>query len=177
MEEKVYSRAVNKTSLSNRVIDGKKLHRCFEKNEIDSLSKVDDWAECVKCRKWRMFPPDHTQDMAKLPDDWHCGLMNKYDARMKLTCSFEEKDSVWYYHHFKKPNQKITAIASHGTVEAQKSSKLSKGDIENLVERDEVLKDILTIKSSSDNSTSIVGKYHFHDTLHTDINTEKSTQK
>lgn len=177
MEEKVYSRAVNKTSLSNRVIDGKKLHRCFEKDEFESLSKVDDWVECVKCGNWRMFPPDHTQDMAKLPDDWHCEMMNKYDARMKLTCSFEEKDSVWYYHHFKKPNKKVSTTAPEGIVEAEVISKLSTEEKEKLVERDDVLKGILKIKSCSDNSAFIVGKYDFQDILNTDIDPENRKQK
>ena len=177
MEEKVYSRAVNKTSLSNRVIDGKKLHRCFEKDEFESLSKVDDWVECVKCGNWRMFPPDHTQDMANLPDDWHCEMMNKYDARMQLTCSFEEKDSVWYYHHFKKPNQQISAISSKKPVEVEGISKFSKEESEKLVERDEVLKDILTIKSSSDSTALVVGKHVFQDILNTDIDYGNIKQK
>jgi hypothetical protein len=170
MEEKVYSRAVNKISLGNRVIDGKKLHRCFEKREINSLSKVDDWVECVKCRKWRMFPPDHTEDIANLPDNWYCALMNKYDVRMKLTCSFEERDSVWYYQHFKKPNERI---ATMGTIHTEVTSKLSTAESKKLVERDEVLKNVLSITSSSDSLNSIVTKHYFHDTLLTDINPDK----
>lgn len=168
MEEKVYSRAVNKTSLGNRVIDGKKLHRCFEKGEIDSLSKVDDWVQCVKCQKWRMFPPDHKEDIANLPDIWYCKFMNKHDARMKLTCSSEERDSAWYYEHFKKPNQEITGNAHPESIASEVINKVSKVEKEKLVERDEVLKNLLTITSSSDNSTLIVSKHYFHDTLLTD---------
>jgi transcriptional regulator ATRX len=55
MEEKVYSRAVNKTGLGNRVIDGKELRRCFKQDEINSLATVDDWVECVRCQQWRML--------------------------------------------------------------------------------------------------------------------------
>jgi hypothetical protein len=165
MEEKVHSRAMNKTSLGNRVIDGKKLHRCFEKDEIDSLTKVDDWVECVKCRKWRMFPQDHFEDVANLSVDWHCEMMNMYDDRIRLTCSFEEKDSVWYYQHFKKPNKKLSDVASPGTIDTEAINKLSKAEKNKLVERDEVLKNILTIKSSSDESALVVSKHIFHDTL------------
>lgn len=181
MEEKVHSRAINKTSLGNRVIDGKKLHRCFEKDEIDSLTKVDDWVECVKCRKWRMFPHSHYEDVSKLPDDWHCEMMNRHDDRIRLTCSFEEKDSDWYYHHFKKPNIRLSKISSPGTIDTKGINKLSKTEKKKLVERDEVLKNVLTIKSSSDNSKLVVSKHIFHDTLLADTDpanrnrTEKDT--
>lgn len=177
MEEKVYSRAVNKTSLGNRVIDGRKLHRCFEKDEIDSLSRVDDWVECVHCGKWRMFPPHHTEDIANLPDDWSCELMNKHDARLKLTCEFEEKDSVWYYHHFKKPNQEISDIASPRANDTELTKTLSKSETEKLVERDEILKNILSITSGSDSSASIVSKYYFSYTLLTDNNPVNGNEK
>lgn len=169
MEEKVYSRARNKISLGNRVIDGKKLHRCFEQDEIGSLTKIDDWVECTKCRKWRMFPPDHTEDITNLSDEWHCKLMNKYDTRINLTCNFEEKDSVWYFQHFKKPNQKIKANTSLRTIDTEPITKPSTAESGKLVEKDEVLKNILAIKSSSDNSSLIVSKHDFHGTLLSDV--------
>lgn len=177
MEEKVYSRAMNKTSIGNRLIDGKKLHRCFEKDEIDSLAKVDDWVECIKCRKWRMFPPDHTEDINDLSDDWYCELMNKFDARIELTCSFKEKSSEWYYHHFKKPNQNMKAQPFRETIETEIINNLSTTESEKLVEKDKVLKNILTIRSGTDKSTLTVSKHYFQDTLLTDSNQTNSDEK
>ena len=164
MEEKVYSRAMNKTSLGSRVIDGKKLDRCFEQGEVDALSKLDDWVECTRCKKWRMFPSDHNQDITNVADDWHCILMNAHDARTEWTCAFEEKDSVWYYQHFKKPNQKLTSRALTGTP-IESRSKLSTVESEKLVERDEILKIILAVKSTTDKSVSIVSKHYFNGNL------------
>ncbi len=176
MEEKVFSRAMNKTSIGNRLIDGKKLHRCFEKGEIDSLTKVDDWVECTKCRKWRMFPPDHTGDVANIPEDWRCELMNKYDARITLTCSFEEKSSAWYYHHFKKPNENLEASPSQGTA-GTKVDNLSTTETEKLVEKDDILKNILTIRSRGNKPTLIVSKHYFHDTLLADTKTSNRNKQ
>lgn len=168
MEEKVYSRAINKTSLGSRIIDGKELHRCFEQDEIDDLAKVDDWVECTRCRKWRMFPSDHNQDITNVADDWHCRFMNAHDARMEWSCALEEKDSVWYYQHFKKPNQKLMAATPMGT-DTRSRTKLSVAKSEELVEKDKILKNILAVTSRTDNSVSIVGKHYFHGTLLTDV--------
>ena len=174
----MYSRAVNKTYLSNRIIDGKELQRCFEKDEIDSLSKVDDWVECVKCHNWRMFPPDHNINLANLPTYWHCGLMNKYDARIKWSCTIGERDSEWYHQHFKLPNQKISDATSRGMISINRvTNKLSTEEHKKLLERDHILKDILTVRSSLDSSTAIVGKYYFHDTLQTPSDHTNSKRK
>ena len=176
MEEKVYSRAMNKTSLGSRVIDGKKLHRCFEQGEVDALSKLDDWVECSRCRRWRMFPSDHNQDITNVADDWYCRLMNAHDARMEWTCELEEKDSVWYYQHFKKPNQKLASVALAGT-RIESRSKLSTVESEKLVERDEILKNILAVKSTADKSVSIVSKHYFHSSLVTDNEENQPSEK
>ena len=68
MEEKIYSRAVNKSNLGLRVIDGKLLRRCFSRKEVENLQVNDDWAQCDACSKWRMFPPSANVDTEALPD-------------------------------------------------------------------------------------------------------------
>ena len=175
MEEKVYSRAVSKIGLGNRVIDGKELRRCFRKDEIDSLGKEDDWVECVRCRQWRMFPPGHTADIANLPDEWYCEMMDEHDARMNMTCGFEEKDSVWYDRHFKKPNVKISLPSNPGATATEASSKISAAQSDELVEKDEILKKILSIPTRSKKAALIVSKHYFHEALVSDFDPSKTT--
>lgn len=172
MEEKVYSRAINKTSLGSRLIDGKKLHRCFEQDEIEDLAKVDDWVECTRCKKWRMFPSDHNQDITNVADDWNCRLMNAHDARMEWSCAIEEKDSVWYFQHFKKPNRKLIVTGLLGA-DTESRTEVSAAESKELVEKDEILKNILAVTSRTDNSVPIVSKHHFHGKLLTDVEEAK----
>jgi hypothetical protein len=68
MEEKVYSRAVNKTGLGLRVVDGKALQRCFSAKEVEDLNRVVDWVQCDRCEKWRTFPPYANVDVEALPE-------------------------------------------------------------------------------------------------------------
>lgn len=68
IEQKVYSRAVNKLSLGLRLVDGKSISRCFTSAEIADLGALDDWVCCETCNKWRMFPPQCTVDTLALPD-------------------------------------------------------------------------------------------------------------
>jgi len=177
MEEKVYSRAVNKTGLGNRVIDGKELRRCFKQDEINSLATVDDWVECVRCLKWRMLPPKHTCDMANIPDGWHCEMVNEHDQRMDLNCSFPEKEALWYSQHFKTPNEKSKVITSSSLIVETASTTISKAESEILVERDDVLKNILTISSRTKNPTLIVSKHYFHDALLSEIDSVRELEK
>jgi len=177
MEEKVYSRAVNKTGLGNRVIDGKELRRCFKQDEINSLATVDDWVECVRCLKWRMLPPKHTCDMANIPDDWHCEMVNKHDQRMDLTCNFPEKEAMWYSQHFKKPNEKSKSSTSPSLLVETASTTISKAETEMLVERDELLKNILTISSRTKNPALIVSKHYFHDALLSEKDSVRELEK
>ena len=69
MEQKVYSRAVNKSSMALRLLDGKNPERCFTNDEIDNIRAMDDWVQCDGCDKWRLLPPDHTMDLAALEYD------------------------------------------------------------------------------------------------------------
>ncbi len=47
MEEKVYSRCVNKTSLAARVIDQKDPRRNFSKQEVSDIMLIDNWVRRV----------------------------------------------------------------------------------------------------------------------------------
>lgn len=67
IEEKVYSRAVNKSSLALSLVDGKAFQRVFTEEETADFSKTDDWVLCERCNKWRMFPPE-TIDVSTLPE-------------------------------------------------------------------------------------------------------------
>lgn len=46
MEQKIYSRAAAKSSLSDLVIDQANPERCFTKQEMDLLRKEDTWVSC-----------------------------------------------------------------------------------------------------------------------------------
>ena len=73
MEQKIYSRAATKTSLSDLVIDEKNPERSFSSHEMDLLRVEDTWVGCHACGKWRMLPPDICADVVEeLPDEWYC---------------------------------------------------------------------------------------------------------
>jgi transcriptional regulator ATRX len=46
MEEKIYSRSVNKTGVALRVIDGKSIGRHFTERELRDLQATDTWVQC-----------------------------------------------------------------------------------------------------------------------------------
>jgi hypothetical protein len=46
MEEKIYSRAAAKSSLSDLVIDQKHPERSFTRREMDLLQQNDTWVQC-----------------------------------------------------------------------------------------------------------------------------------
>jgi len=102
MEQKIYSRAATKTSLSDLVIDQTNPERSFTKRDMDLLRVEDTWVCCklyglhfagfessavshiplclivqiaqgTACNKWRMLPPDiSAEEVQNLPDDWYC---------------------------------------------------------------------------------------------------------
>ena len=74
MEHKVYSRAVNKSGLALRLVDGKNIQRCFTNDEVADIRAIDDWVQCDRCDKWRLLPPNHTQDMNALEQEKVRGL-------------------------------------------------------------------------------------------------------
>jgi hypothetical protein len=91
-EEKVYSRSVNKTSLSLRVIDKKHPERNFKSSELQNLLETDTWVQCDHCEKWRMLPPE--ADVMNLPEKWFCRL-NVFDPDRSY-CEADEKDKEFY---------------------------------------------------------------------------------
>ena len=46
VEEKIYSRSVNKTGVALRVIDGKSITRSFTERELRDLEATDTWVQC-----------------------------------------------------------------------------------------------------------------------------------
>jgi len=49
MEEKVYSRSVNKQGVALRVIDNKSINRSFTAKELRDLEETDTWVQCDRC--------------------------------------------------------------------------------------------------------------------------------
>ena len=73
MEQKIYSRAAAKSSLSDLVIDQANPERSFTRQEMDLLRVEDTWVGCAACDKWRMLPPDITaEEVDALPEVWYC---------------------------------------------------------------------------------------------------------
>jgi hypothetical protein len=167
MEEKVYSRAVNKIGLGDRVIDGKALLRKFKSDEISELTANDDWVECDRCKKWRMFPPNAGIDVSSLPDNWYCEMMNQHDVRTKWTCQTAEKDSDWYAKYFRKSYLATPTKFEHtGRYTNPNVVRNTKGiSEEKLVQRDAILKNLLTVTAKEKN---VITKHYFHDILLTE---------
>ncbi|EED89286.1 hypothetical protein THAPSDRAFT_263996, partial [Thalassiosira pseudonana CCMP1335] len=94
MEEKIYSRAAAKSSLSDLVIDQKHPERSFTRREMDLLQQNDTWVQCDACYVYRMLPPDLPDEEADLPDMWYC-KDNKWDPDRSF-CEAPEQDSYWY---------------------------------------------------------------------------------
>ena len=57
MEEKVFSRSVNKSGLAARVVDSRFPERNFSADELTNLLQLESWVCCEACDKWRMLPP------------------------------------------------------------------------------------------------------------------------
>lgn len=57
MEEKVFSRSVNKSGLAARVVDSRFPERNFSAEELTNLLEIENWVQCELCDKWRMLPP------------------------------------------------------------------------------------------------------------------------
>ena len=93
MEEKVYSRSVEKSNLAARVIDQKDPRRNFTADELANVLQFDTWTQCDKCDKWRMLLPEPNTDR-ELPDKWYCH-MNVSDMA-RSNCDAPEEDKTFY---------------------------------------------------------------------------------
>jgi hypothetical protein len=114
-------------------------------------------------------------------------MMNKYDKRLILDCSFPEQGTSlkpqtskaivavltipryqierrWYNRHFKKPNEKPELSSPVLAISGDSRTKLSKEKADKLVARDEILKGLLGLMANETNSTAI-SKHYFHDSL------------
>jgi hypothetical protein len=130
---------------------------------------------CDKLMSVFRLPPAAGVDVSKLPDKWYCNMMDEYDLRLPWTCSVEEKDPVWYHTHFKTSNEKPALGAMNGKAKAgillspsadrKSGGGMSEEETKKLVERDDILKDLLEIKM---NDKSIVTKHYFHEALLTE---------
>jgi len=174
MEEKVYSRQVNKTNLSARVVDHLMPERTFTSQELSDIMKLDTWVQCDRCDKWRML--SMYEDVENLPDKWFCE-MNTYD-KARSHCSAKERSKEWYVNFWLQQMDGTTSgVTNEGTSLGQESldvkedsSKLEK------TKRDLILTRLLAFKKevSSDEEkdvkdktspSSLISKYYFDDRL------------
>jgi hypothetical protein len=96
MEQKVYSRIVNKTAIAARVIDKKQPQRNFTSRELDDILAIDSWVQCDDCEKWRMLPP--WVEPPGDEDTWTC-KENIFDPKRSI-CSAKERDAKFYNRFF-----------------------------------------------------------------------------
>ena len=187
MEEKVYSRSVNKTNLAARVIDNKDPQRNFTSAELDNILAFDNWAQCDLCGKWRMLPP-HVE-VEDLPDKWFCH-MNVHD-KPRSSCNAVERDAKFYEKLFyndqskKDPNVEPT----QSTMEEEEEWINESQPVEEVViddkeknektKRDVILERLLMTnlstslsekskkknKKDKTNSNALISKYYFHESL------------
>lgn len=162
LEEKVYSRSVNKSGLAARIVDQRNPQRNFTKKELENVLEVDNWVQCNKCEKWRMLPPN--VDPENLPDKWYCSMNEDVEH---ADCSIEERDDKFYHKYFAKKNQVNQENDSNAiTPEVSKVSKIDKNpdtpvddtEKETKTKRDQILSKILE-------GTRIISKYNFHDSM------------
>lgn len=98
MEQKVYSRIVNKTAIAARVIDKKQPQRNFTSRELDDILQIDNWVQCDECEKWRMLPPWVEPPGNSGDDTWAC-KDNVFDPKRSF-CSAKERDANFYNRFF-----------------------------------------------------------------------------
>lgn len=99
MEQKIYSRAAAKTSLSDLVVDQKNPERSFTREEMNLLRVEDTWVSCETCKKWRMLPPDISAEVVEaLPEQWYCN-MNTFDPD-RSSCDAKERDAAFMVQYY-----------------------------------------------------------------------------
>lgn len=171
MEEKVYSRTVNKTGLALRIIDRKTIERSFSAQELNDLKKNDTWVQCDYCEKWRMLIGDVKEE--DIPEKWYC-RMNKSDP-LNNACTISEKTQSWYAMQYppvdpKKPANKPTVVgvaaspAKFMTDEELSKPALSDETTQRLTSKDEILQHLLTITETGKKS-NIISRHYFHEAL------------
>ena len=181
MEEKIYSRAAAKASLSNLVIDKQNPERSFTKKELDLLQHENTWLCCEWCDKWRMLQPGLTAEEVEKQTSmevWGCGD-NIYDEDRQC-CEAEERDQNWMMNYWEKRARQEAGINSQSQSqnEAPPAEVIPSTSIdenhEEYTERDEVLQTLLSrteekrsastkgsSNSSNKSSMSWISKYSF----------------
>ena len=179
MEEKVYSRSVNKIHLAARVVDQKVVERTFTSQELSDIMIQDTWVQCDVCNKWRMLPPKENAE--NLPEKWYCN-MNVNDF-IRSRCSAQERDAKWYAEYFRRKTDgtnNIEAANEDTQIENESRNAQHTGNNAKIesTKRDAVLTSLLA-GSVTNNQTSLnkktekhetcpttlISKYYFHDSL------------
>ena len=157
MEEKIYSRAAAKASLSNLVIDKKSPERSFTKKEMDLLQLENNWLCCDWCDKWRMLRPGLSAEEVEKQtsmDSWCCED-NIYDEDRQC-CEAKERDQAWMMKYWEKRVRQEEGINSQSQSQSQSQNEASQNNEilpsstadeerrEELTERDEVLQTLLS---------------------------------
>ncbi|KAL7464196.1 hypothetical protein ACHAXS_004533 [Conticribra weissflogii] len=168
MEEKIYSRAITKTSLSNLVVDQRNIDRFFTRQEMNLLQENDTWVQCDSCLKWRMLPPDTPSEVIEnLPDSWYC-KDNEYD-KPRSTCSAKERDARWYAGYWEKRMQQHEShdeTAAHPLTPSKRDvivEKFTRRDIvlQTLLSRSEETIQKTKSQGAGKKTNSWISKYHF----------------
>jgi len=173
MEQKIYSRAAAKTSLSDLVIDQQNPERSFTRHELDLLRQEDTWVCCNACNKWRMLPTSTSEEVvANLPDEWYC-KDNIYDPD-RSNCAAEERTGAWMVSFYERRAREESGIHLLSQDSQGPQQEKSKTDITSAfakrhheyTERDEVLQILLerseeTGKDTSSGKMRWVSKWDF----------------
>lgn len=108
-----------------------------------------------------MLPQDVEE--RDLPDKWFCEL-NERD-NVNNTCEAPEKDRAWYYRHLIEGQTDILQESPVKCIARDTAdSALSQEEKAKLVEKDVILKKLLTV-TASDQQSSVISKHYFHDAL------------
>jgi hypothetical protein len=196
MEEKIYSRCVNKCGLAARVVDLKYPERMFDSNDLSLIRQTDTWVACDRCDKWRMLPLE-AADAEHLPDKWFCE-MNTHD-KDRSNCAAKERDAKWYSAYFARKRQSAEGCANGEAPQGRESiasctelndsttskAKDAEAIKDSFTKQDPVLQHLLTLSTrkskdedcssmteSRRTQTSLISTYHFHDAL-----VEESSEK
>lgn len=173
MEEKVFSRSVNKSGLAARVVDSRFPERNFSAEELTNLLEIENWVQCELCDKWRMLPPG----IDPIDEDayWECS-MNEFDPP-RSNCTAVARDEFWYRKYFSRNQNETTStssdVAARDSIESVPSHDPEK---DSLAKQDIILQNLLKIQSQktrqvktgelTDNSSSkIISQFNFHECL------------
>lgn len=110
-------------------------------------------------------------DSEALPDKWFCEMN---DDTVNNSCDATEKDNRWYYRHLSADQLNILEDSPVKCLSSEAiDSAMSKEDKATLVENDVILQKLLNV-AASEQQSSVVSKYYFHDALLTE--TEKQPE-